>query len=288
MGDDSLLFDEDARNDREDILEVNELNAIDEPYHSPKETNLSPTETDLSPAPAPAPLSAMNPSLFPGGSLRDHCGENHSLKSARASSLPGNKGEASQDETNLSPNKTNLPPNFTLITDGSQFRMPFWEAECQSLQDRIRRQLNGQRMRDIPSRRIPTADELQIQFVTWLLTQPHLPLLISPASSGFYSAVWGDTPAPSAGTGFFDEEYVSGKFQGPVHSSRITHDSLNPSTRPELTYQEACTAELTTISAVELHEQRLFQPGYTPTAIRDNILVMLRTSKPDQHMVNFQ
>ena len=34
------------------------------------------------------------PSLCPGGSLRDHRGESHSLKSARASSRPGNNGEA--------------------------------------------------------------------------------------------------------------------------------------------------------------------------------------------------
>ena len=34
------------------------------------------------------------PSLCPGGSSRDHRGESHSLKSARASSRPGNNGEA--------------------------------------------------------------------------------------------------------------------------------------------------------------------------------------------------
>ncbi len=82
---------------------------------------------------------------------------------------------------------------------------------------------------------------------------------------------------------------MSGKFKGTSPTvARISRDDRNPLTRPELTYQEACTAELTTLSAVELHEQRLFQPGYTPTAIRNNILDMLRTSKPNQHMVDFQ
>ena len=39
-------------------------------------------------------FSVTSPSLCPGGSLRDHRGESHSLKSARASSRPGNNGEA--------------------------------------------------------------------------------------------------------------------------------------------------------------------------------------------------
>ena len=39
-------------------------------------------------------FSVTSPSLCPGGSSRDHCGESHSLKSARASSRPGNNGEA--------------------------------------------------------------------------------------------------------------------------------------------------------------------------------------------------
>jgi hypothetical protein len=49
-------------------------------------------------------------------------------------------------------------------------------------------------MEEIPSRQIPTADELQIQFITWLLGHPELPLLVSPASSGFYNEVWGLLP----------------------------------------------------------------------------------------------
>ena len=41
-------------------------------------------------------FSVTSPSLCPGGSSRDHRGESHSLKSARASSRPGNNGEALQ------------------------------------------------------------------------------------------------------------------------------------------------------------------------------------------------
>jgi hypothetical protein len=39
---------------------------------------------------------------------------------------------------------------------------------------------------------------------------------------------------------------------------------------------------------IEHHEARLYQPGYTPTAIRNNIHTMLRESQPDHHMVDFQ
>ena len=177
------------------------------------------------------------------------------------------------------------PAHVTLITDGSQFRKPFWEAEVQLLQDLIRRQYAGRK--DILSRRIPTADELQIQFVTWLIDQPNLPLLSAPVSSGFYSAIYGICkPPPSSGTGFFDEEYVSGKCQRNMPT--VSRDGLNPATRPDLTYQEACTAELTTPASVAHHEKRLYLPGYTPTSIRNNIRTMLQTADPDQHMVDFQ
>ncbi len=60
---------------------------------------------------------------------------------------------------------------YTLITDGSQFKRSFWDAEVQSLQNLIQRQQVGRK--EIPSRRIPTADELQIQFITWLVDQPN-------------------------------------------------------------------------------------------------------------------
>ena len=86
------------------------------------------------------------------------------------------------------------PPTPVIITDGSQFRLPFWEAELNSLQNLLRRQILRQ-----PSRRpktIPTADELQLQFVKWLLKRPELPLLVTPASSGFYEAVYGCSMQP--------------------------------------------------------------------------------------------
>ncbi len=49
-----------------------------------------------------------------------------------------------------------------------------------------------------------------------------------------------------------------------------------------------CTATLTTVAEIERHENNIYQPGYTPTAIRDNIQRVLRDSNPDQHLVDFQ
>jgi hypothetical protein len=148
--------------------------------------------------------------------------------------------------------KDETPASVTLITDGSQFRTPFWNAEVQLLQDLIRRQYAGRE--DILPRRIPTADELQIQFVTWLLDQPNLPLLSAPASSGFYSAVYGICkPPPSSGTGFFDDEYILGKCQRTMPT--VSREGLNPATRPDLTYHVACTAELTTPASIAHHEK---------------------------------
>jgi hypothetical protein len=45
---------------------------------------------------------------------------------------------------------------------------------------------------------------------------------------------------------------------------------------------------LTTAAEIEHHEQRVYQPGYTPTEIRNNIQDMLRESDPDQQIVDFQ
>jgi hypothetical protein len=115
----------------------------------------------------------------------------------------------------------------------------------------------------------------------------HLPLLISPTSSGFYDALYGLQPTPTSGTGFFDEEYVAGQRQRPISRNDQT-TTLNPNQRMVLTYHEACTAELTTVASIEHHEQRLYQDGYTPNAIRDNIQTMLRNSSPTQPMVDFQ
>ena len=187
---------------------------------------------------------------------------------------------------------TNEAPTYKEITDGSQFRKTFWNEELQSLQNALRRQSVGQTRR--PSRRIPTADELQIQFVMWLLDRPELPMLVSPASSGFYDEVYGthkpttQKPTPS-GTGFFDDEYVGGKriYNAPNVRDTLT-TTLNPANRDSPSYNDVCTAELTTATDIERHETRIYQPGYTPKALRDNILHMLRHSNPDLHMVDFQ
>ena len=186
-----------------------------------------------------------------------------------------------------------IPTTYTLITDGSQFRLPFWEAELHALQNQLRRQIA--RRPSIRPRTIPTADELQIQYVTWLLERPTLPLLLEPASSGFYETIYEChiTPKPDTalsepkrGTGFFDEEYVGGLRCHSPHDTSST--ILNPAQRAVPSYQDVFTAQLTTLADVHRHEERIYQPGYTPTAIRDNITAMLRDSKPDQHMVDFQ
>jgi hypothetical protein len=38
---------------------------------------------------------------------------------------------------------------------------------------------------------------------------------------------------------------------------------------------------------MERHEQKIYQPGYTPAAIRENIQKILKDSNPRQHMVDF-
>jgi hypothetical protein len=87
-------------------------------------------------------------------------------------------------------------------------------------------------------------------------------------------------------TRFFDEEYVSGLRRYPARDRLNT--TLNPAQRVSPNYQVVFTAQLTTLSGVHRHEERIYQPGYTPTAIRDKITSMLRNSNPDQHIVNFQ
>jgi hypothetical protein len=93
-------------------------------------------------------------------------------------------------------------------------------------------------------------------------------------------------PIQKPNTGFFDEEYVSGLRTYPARDRANT--TLNPSQRASPTYQDVLTAQLTTLSDVYRHEERIYQPGYTPTAIKANITSMLRHSNPDQHMVDFQ
>jgi hypothetical protein len=90
---------------------------------------------------------------------------------------------------------------------------------------------------------------------------------------------------PASRSSFFDDAYVKGKHT-PVHVGGAT--TLNPIHRASPTYSEVYTATLTTLTDIERHEQRIYHPGYTPTAIRKNIRSMLRNSDPSQHMVDFQ
>lgn len=85
-------------------------------------------------------------------------------------------------------------------------------------------------------------------------------------------------------SGFFDEEYVAGKRT--VHRDSFP-TTLNPARRAPLSYHEVYTAQLTTAAEIERHEQRLYQPGYTPSAIREQIQKMLRDAEPNQHLVDF-
>ena len=296
MGDDALLFNQsniprkahtlnrekmtaDELNDQEDTAEVNELN---NETNLPRttETNAAPFETSFPPDAADRNLGAME-----GSNETPYEPPRATDADSNLRVMEGSNKTPYEPPSHVAKMDHDEAPTYTLLTDGSQFQQSFWETEVQSLQDGLRRNFAGKA--NTPSRRIPTADELQIQFVTWLLEQPEVPLLVSPASSGFYEATYGNRPTPTAGTGFFDDEYVAGKRQHTISRDR-QRNTLNPGLRTELTYQEACTAELTTIASVEHHERRLFQPGFTPTEIRGNILSMLQTANPDQHMVDFQ
>jgi hypothetical protein len=61
----------------------------------------------------------------------------------------------------------------------------------------------------------------------------------------------------------------------------------NPALRPVSPYCEAFTTNTTSLSDMERHERKIYQPGYTPAAIRENIQRILRDSNPRQHMVDF-
>jgi hypothetical protein len=63
---------------------------------------------------------------------------------------------------------------------------------------------------------------------------------------------------------------------------------LNPASRVSPTYQEVNTAVLTTAADIERHKARIYQVGYTPSAIRNNINTMLRDSNPDQPTLDSQ
>jgi hypothetical protein len=200
------------------------------------------------------------------------------------------------------------PRTYALITDGSQFRSPFWIKEAASLHKLL--QKLKIRHPNYEPKTVPPHEELQMQFVKWLLERPTLPPLVAPASSGFYDEIYGYTPPPAQKSGFFDEEYVAGRRNGPVHRDSFTQSgffdeeyaagrrtgpvhrdgfahTLNPARRSTLTYHEVYTAQLTTAAEIERHEQRLYQPGYTPSDIRNHIQRMLREAEPSQHLVDF-
>jgi hypothetical protein len=112
-------------------------------------------------------------------------------------------------------------------------------------------------------------------------------MLAAPANSGFYDDSYYARFTPEPSTGFFDEEYVFGKRSSFLQSNR-QYEALNPSLRDSPTYQDVCTAALTTVDEIEYHEQRIYQEGYNPTAIRANIAHMLRHSDPAKHLIDFQ
>ncbi len=165
-----------------------------------------------------------------------------------------------------------IPSKYLLLTDGQQFHLPFWTKEAASLQ----RLMDKQRMRhpqtQIPD--VPSPDDLQMQFIHWLVERPAIPMLAAPANSEFYDDLYYARFTPEPNTGFFDEEYVSGKRPSFIQPNR-QFEALNPSLRASPTYQEACTAVLTTAEEIEHHETRIYQEVYNPTSIRANIAHML-------------
>jgi hypothetical protein len=66
------------------------------------------------------------------------------------------------------------------------------------------------------------------------------------------------------------------------------HPALNPAHRPILTSAGAFTGRLVSCAEIERHEERIFQTGYTPKAIRESIQRMLQESNPNQHVIDFQ
>jgi hypothetical protein len=63
---------------------------------------------------------------------------------------------------------------------------------------------------------------------------------------------------------------------------------INPAARRLPTYADVFTADITTLAEIDAHEERIYQPDYTPKDIRENILRLLRTTDKTAPMVNFQ
>jgi hypothetical protein len=175
---------------------------------------------------------------------------------------------------------------YALIEDGSQFFRVFWETEQLELSKIMDKR--HARHPEFGVQPVPTPEDLQMQFIKWLLARPHIPPLAAPASSGFYDEVFncGNRNA-SLNSNFFDDAYVTGQRRNLL--CRDNDDSmLNPALHAFPSYNEVCTATLTSVSEIEHHERCIYQPGYTPRNIRTNIQRMLQDSNPKQHMVDFQ
>ena len=70
-------------------------------------------------------------------------------------------------------------------------------------------------------------------------------------------------------------------------SDKTSTAPATPSLDP-LSYANAFHADLTTIEGINMHESRIYQHGLTPSEIRHNIKLALRSSLPHQPMVAFQ
>jgi hypothetical protein len=68
---------------------------------------------------------------------------------------------------------------------------------------------------------------------------------------------------------------------------RRNNASLNPAYRPAMMRSEVFTAQAMTTAELEKHEERIYQQGYTPKAIRTSIQKILRESNPHIHIVDF-
>jgi hypothetical protein len=131
-----------------------------------------------------------------------------------------------------------------IITNGAQFRPAFWKRERKALQRLMDKQQKEFQLYFAP---VPDPEDLQMQFIKWILARPHLPPLISPASSGFYDDMYGGSQpkyminpdlSRQSGTRFFDEEYVAGqrttgtvvRSRSPGRSRRLDSGEFDPET----------------------------------------------------------
>jgi hypothetical protein len=171
------------------------------------------------------PCPAQAAQAVPGDGTRSCDSRQSSLHdSAHKSDLEGGKVEDGVESN---------PAKYLLLTDGRQFRLPFWTKEAASLQ----RLMDKQRMRhpqaQIPD--VPSPEDLQLQFIHWLLERPEIPMWAAPANAGFYDDRYYASFTPEPSTGFFDEEYVAGKRLSFIQPNRQL-EALNPSLRASPTY----------------------------------------------------